>query len=99
MMCDLANDEQLLALARRTHRDVFPDVPMLHLDVLRDVESGKYHVLECHPAHGCWAFSHPVYLAIQQDQGLDLEGQFGGLENAARIIAEKTRALASRLPS
>ena len=56
MEAELVNDPAVTALAERSHREAFPDIPVLAFDIVRDHETGSLYVLECH-AVGTWMFS------------------------------------------
>ena len=90
---ELANESEIISLAERAHR-AFPEIGLLGVDVLRDVESEKLFVSEVNSLGYTWHFSSPSGRAYQQQFGLSLESQFDGRRKAARILAEQTRRLA-----
>ncbi len=100
MRVTLSEDREIIALCQNAHRSAFPDIPLLGIDVVRDAETGRLHILEAH-AHGpTWPFSSETALAIQQSNGVDFVGQFDGLRRCAGILAEATPRLAAmRWPS
>ena len=89
----LSDDPEILALARRAHQ-AFPEVPLLGVDVLRDVDTGRLCVIEVNTVGFTWHFSSPVGIKIQRDFGFDLERQFDGRRKAAGILAEQVRRYA-----
>lgn len=95
MEVSLADDADVLALAERAHREAFPDVPLVNLDVIRDADTGELWVLEANCGGG-WHFSSEAGLGIQGKNGINFETQFGAFDRAARILAERTRRLGER---
>jgi hypothetical protein len=90
MEAELVIDPAVIALAERSHREAFPDLPVLAFDIVRDQETGFLYVLECH-AGGSWMFSADVGLGIEATNKLDFKKQFGALDKAAAILARETR--------
>jgi hypothetical protein len=82
-----------LELARRAHA-VFPDLPFLGTDIIRDAVSGELFVLECNPSGRVLVLSSKTGREIQKANGIDFYGQFGALDTAARVLIERTRSLA-----
>ena len=80
---DLEVPEDVLALARRSHR-AFPTIPLLGADIIREASTGKLYVLEVN-ANG-WTFNltSETGRSIQQESGFDLFTQFGGGKTIAR---------------
>ena len=96
MQVELVKDPDVVALAERTHRLAFGDIPLLGMDIVRDAETGALFVLECH-AHGtAWMFSSGMGRSIQAANRVDFEGQYDALEKAARILSKGTPRLAAR---
>jgi hypothetical protein len=89
----LAHDAEMLALARRVHA-VFPEVPLLGQDFVRDANTGKLHVLEVNPNGKTWIFSNRSGRKMQADFHLDFYRQFDGLKTAARVLSEVARRYA-----
>jgi hypothetical protein len=90
----LANDADVLALAREAHR-AFPAQPLLGTDILRDAESGALWVIECNPRGDAWLISSDMGRLIERANGLDFQRQFDALEVAARVLAREARSRAS----
>ena len=105
----LRAEEDIVALARRVH-DAFPDVPLLGTDILREHGTGKLFVIECNPGGNTWHFSSKMNLPLRLTLGsASLVGQkkahavarqmhidqFNAFDRAARVLTEKTQALAS----
>lgn len=96
MEVTLVEDAEVISLSERAHRQAFPDLPLLGFDVLRDAESGKLYVLECHSHGPSWSFSSDMGLGIQQKNGLDFVSQYDAFRRCAEILAEATPGLAVR---
>jgi hypothetical protein len=96
MEVELDKDPEVVALAERTHRLAFGDIPLLGLDIIRDADTGALFVLECHAQGTAWLFSSGVGKGIQAANNVDFEGQYDGIEKAARILARVTPSLAAR---
>jgi hypothetical protein len=94
MEAELVNDPAVTALAERSHREAFPDIPVLAFDIVRDHETGSLYVLECH-AVGTWMFSGDAGLAIEAANKLDFKRQFDAIDKAAAILARETRSRAA----
>jgi hypothetical protein len=95
MEVELDGAPDVVALAERTHRLAFGDIPLLGIDIVRDADTGELFVLECH-AHGtAWMFSSQMGLSIQAANRIDLASQYDGMEKAARILARITPSLAA----
>lgn len=90
----LSAEPEVIALARRVHA-ALPEVPFLGTDVVRDAVSGEWFVLECNPSGRVLALSSEIGRAIQRDHGIDFYGHLGALDIMARVLAERTRALAT----
>lgn len=90
----LCDDPEVLALGREAHR-AFPGVPLLGVDVVRDVRTGKLFVLEVNASGYVWHLDSQTGRSIQRDNGLDFRRQFGAIERAAEVLIEQTRANAA----
>jgi hypothetical protein len=86
----LTDDPEMLALARRA-ASAFPDVPLLGVDLVRDIETSRCYVLEVNPRGRAWHFTSRPGRSIQATHGFDLTSQFDGLNVAARTLAAETR--------
>jgi hypothetical protein len=89
----LWHDEEMLALARRVHA-LFPTVPTLGQDFMRDARTGELHIIEVNPNGSVWFFSNRSGREIQQKFGFDLYSQFDALPTAARTLAAVARRYA-----
>ncbi len=89
----LVHDDELIDLARRAHA-VFPEVPYMAIDLVRDVDTGEAFVLEGNPTGEVLMHSTEIGRAIQKDFDLDFYAQFDALQTMADVLIEKTRALA-----
>jgi hypothetical protein len=88
----LANDADVLDLARRVHA-VTPDIPSLGIDIVRDAGDGRLYVLETNPSGNSWTLGGETGRKMQRDNGIDFYSQFGALD----VIAERTIELALQL--
>ncbi len=80
-------EPDLLDIARRSHSG-FPDVPLIGVDILRDAETGEYHVIEVNAVGYTWHLTSPLGRAIQQQFGFDLDAHFDVRRKAARLLAD-----------
>lgn len=88
----LSAEPDLMELARGVH-GVFPEIPLLGIDFVRDFETGRPYIVEVNSAGLCWHFTSPGGLRLQREMGFNLEAQFDGRRCAAKILAERTIAL------
>ena len=101
-------EDDVVEFAKRVH-DAFPNVPLLGTDILREHGTGKLFVIECNPGGNTWHFSSKINLPLRLKMGgASLVGpekaqviarqmhisQFNAFDRAARILTEKTHALA-----
>lgn len=84
-------DEDVLALGPAVAA-VFPEIPVLGLDILREASTGKLYVLEINPEGHTWHLSSRLGKLAQQRQNIDRYAQFDALSVAANALIEKTRA-------
>lgn len=90
---ELSSEEDVLALARRTHA-AFPGVPSLGIDIVRDADTGKLFVLETNPSGGGWSLTQPNIRAMAREAGVDLYAQFNALDVVAQGAIDAGRRLA-----
>lgn len=90
----LNSDEEIIRFGESVHA-AFPDIPLLGVDVLREAGTGKLYVSEVNAIGVVWGFADTGKARMELEFGFDMEKQFDGLHLAARILAEKTRQLAS----
>jgi hypothetical protein len=91
----MADDADVLALAKACH-EAYPDVPVMGVDILRDVRDGSLHVLELNTASDTWHISSSSY-DVDRVGDISLEmmtGQFGAWDVAADVLIEATRTQA-----
>jgi hypothetical protein len=89
----LEADAEMLALARRVHA-VFPEVPLLGQDFVRDATTGQLYVLEVNPNGKTWILSNRSGRKMQAEFNLDFYRQFDGLKTAAHVLSETARRYA-----
>lgn len=90
---ELTYDEEIIRMGQAAAA-AFPDIPLLGVDVVREVPSGKLYILEVNAIGYVWHFSSEAGLRFQEEFGFNLENQFDGLRKAAHILAAKTQELA-----
>jgi hypothetical protein len=86
----LIDDPEMNALARRVGR-AFPAIPVLGVDMVRDIETGQLHVIEVNAGGFTWHLSSTVGRKIQQDFGFDIDARFDVYRRAAHILADHAR--------
>ena len=86
----LNSDSEILSLGQKVH-GVFPELPVLGIDIIREQPSGKLFVLEVNSPGRTLHFSSSAGLSIQEYAGFELAAQFDGLRKAGRVLAEQTR--------
>lgn len=86
----LTSDPELLSLAARAHQ-AFPGIPLLGVDILHDVETGRLDVIEVNSAGLTWHLTSPIGLKIQQEFGFSLDSQFDARRTAARVLVDQVR--------
>lgn len=86
-------DPEIMAVASRSHRTAFPDIPILQFDLGRDAETGEICVFECHPFEPTWPFSHGRAMAVQAFYGVSFDNQFGAMEGIGRAVVRKAREI------
>jgi hypothetical protein len=105
----LVKDTHFERLAQRVH-GVFPDIPILGCDVIREEATGDLYVLECNPGGNTWHISSKMAentraalgnvkangfkRANERGRRLLIE-QYGAFDVVAKTLVEKTRSLAS----
>jgi hypothetical protein len=86
----LFQDDEMLDLARRVHA-VFPEVPLLGQDMVRDATTGKLYVLEVNSFGRTWTLSGRGGPEMQAQFQLDFYKQFDALGTAARVLSDVAR--------
>ena len=85
------NDPEIITLGEQTHA-AFPECPVLGVDVLRDAETRKLHVMEVNPSGKVWHFSSQLAKNFfTAEHRANLYAQFGALDRIAQLLIEKTR--------
>lgn len=86
----LADDDDILDLARRTHA-ALPDIPVLGTDIVRDADDGRLFVLETNPSGSTWALGSKGGRRIMAENNIDIYAQFGALDRAAEALVDLCR--------
>lgn len=89
----LHKDDEVIALAERTAQ-ALPEVPLLGVDVVREVPSGHLYVLEVNPSGWTWHLSSASARQIREESGEDPYAQLHGLDRAAEVLVQTTRRYA-----
>ena len=105
----LRHEEDAIALARRVH-EVFPTVPLLGIDIVREETTRRLFVIECNAGGNVWHFSSKVNAPLRvlfgggkqvgeetaEQIGRQMHiDQFGAFDRAAEVLVRKTRELAA----
>lgn len=86
----LIDDPEMNTLARRVHQ-AFPTIPVLGVDMVRDIETGQLYVIEVNAGGFTWHLSSTVGRKIQQDFSFDIDARFHAYERAAHILVDRAR--------
>lgn len=90
----ICNESEIIALGERAHAS-FPECPVLGVDIIREIKTGRLYVLEVNPHGAVWHLSSPFAKTLDPDHVRELYGQFNALDRAAELLIHKTRADAS----
>ena len=74
---------------------VFPEIGLLGIDVLRDIDSGKLYVVEVNSLGYVWLVNSKKGRALQSQFNLDIDGDWGVTQKAASILVDAVRARAA----
>ena len=83
-------DVDIIQFGERAAR-AFPDLPMLGVDILKEVGTGRLFASEVNALGHNWNFTKE----FSDSFGVDVSAQFDGLRKAAYILAEQTQQLAN----
>jgi hypothetical protein len=83
-------DEEAISLALRTAK-VFPEAPVLGIDLVRHQATGRWYVLEVNPSGQVWHLSTELGKMEQREYGADYYAQFGALDVIADALIDVTR--------
>lgn len=83
-------EPEAIALAVRA-ASVFPEAPVLGIDLLRDQSTGQLYVLEVNPSGQVWHLSSEIGKRQQREYGVDYYAQFGALNVIADALIDVTR--------
>jgi hypothetical protein len=83
-------DPEAIALAVKTAA-VFPEAPVLGIDVVRHQTTGKLYVLEVNPSGQVWHLSTELGKMEQREYGADYYRQFGAIGVIADALIDVTR--------
>jgi hypothetical protein len=86
------SDAEIISLGEKAHA-VFPEIPVLGVDVVRDTKSKQLVVMEVNPKGDTWHLSSLLNKNFFTERHTrDLYTQFGALDRVAQLLIEKTRA-------
>ncbi len=91
---ELGNDPGVIRLGELAHQ-AFPDFGLLGVNMLRDADTGELFVAEVNSLGYVWNITSKAGRELQHQFGIDLDSQFGAITKAARILATKSRELAT----
>jgi len=89
----LLDDEEIIDFGERTH-SVFPEIPLLGVDIVRDYDSGKLYVLEVNPDGWSWLFKSTMGRRLQETCHIDFDSQFRGIRKTSLILIDRVRHMA-----
>jgi len=91
----VCNDAEIVTLAEKACA-AFAECPVLGVDIVRDVDSGKLYVMETNAKGDVWHLSSALAKnTFTAEHTRDLYNQFGALDRAAELLIKKTRAEAA----
>jgi hypothetical protein len=89
-LVSLCHDAEVLELARRAHA-AWPEIPLLGIDVLREVPSGRLYLSEVNAWGLVWCFAPANCERLEREHGIRITEQFDGLRRAAQILVREAR--------
>jgi hypothetical protein len=88
----ICNDADVITLGECVHK-TFPECPVIGVDIIRELQTGRLWVLEANPHGAVWHLSSSIPKTPEHKR--ELYAQFNALDRAADLLIEKTRAEAS----
>lgn len=89
-MVTLNYDEQVIQFGERAHQ-AFPEIPVLGVDIVREIKTGKLYVLEVNSIGYVWHFTSQTGKGIEMQIDMLLKNQFDAIARSAYILAEATQ--------
>ncbi len=89
-MVELRAEPDMIALSIRA-ASAFPTLPVLGVDLLRDLTTGRLYVIEVNPSGQVWHLSSEIGRKAQCQAGVDYYSQFGALDVIADALIDVTR--------
>jgi hypothetical protein len=87
---------EIVQLAKRV-ATAFPGIPLMGVDIIRDVNDGKLYVLEINAGGNVWHFSSPMWAERRKmypEAARGMHEQYGAFDVAAKALISATRRLA-----
>lgn len=86
----LSYDSDAILYASKAAR-AFPEIPALGIDLIREEATGDLYVVEVNADGFTWHISSNFGRYVERKHGVNLEGQFGGLNIIADALIKVTR--------
>lgn len=86
----ICHDPEIVSLGQCAHL-AFPECPVIGVDIIRDIHSGRLYVLEVNPHGAVWHFSSPFAKDLDPEYIRERYAQFNALDLAADLLIQKTR--------
>jgi len=87
----LCNNPEIVALGERAH-EAFPECPVLGVDIIRDIHTDKFYVLEVNPHGNVWHLSSSFARKVDPEYVRARYAQFNALDRTAELLIQKTRS-------
>ena len=81
----------VIELAKQAH-EAFPDIPILGVDLVRDIRTNQLYVLEVNACGRTYQLDDEYIERNRKEFGIDIIGQFGGIKAVVRGIMNKIKS-------
>lgn len=89
----LVNDSEVMDFAREV-AGAFKEIPVLGIDVVRDIRSSELYCVEVNPYGQTWHFSSELGEMVQEAMGQRFEDQFEAFKVVSDVVVKKAHLLA-----
>jgi hypothetical protein len=89
----ICNDPEIVSLGQRAHQP-FPECPVIGVDIIRDIQSGRLYVLEVNPHGDVWHLSSRLAKNTDREYVRARYAQFNALDLVADLLIQKTHSKA-----